>query len=156
MVTRSKVRLECVNWNSYLTTFSIWRPAVTLKLTRNDSDRLLLCPSLLADLVTPVTDLRDNLLWVAMTWLVSFRECPESHERQGHHAQGPEATEHPNLLRQWLQAEHAKHAAAAEDWCVVFVFDEPNPIFLMTVITMMIYHLHLWSYLCERRTYVGK
>ena len=80
-----------------------------------------------------------------MTWLVSFRECPESHERQGHRAQGHEAPEHPNLLRQRLQqAEHAAHTAAAEDWCVVvFVFDEPNPIFLMTVITMMIYHLHL-------------
>ena len=47
--------------NSYLTTFSIWRPAVTLKLTRNDSDRSLLCPSLV-DLVTPVTGLKNNLL----------------------------------------------------------------------------------------------
>ena len=79
-----------------------------------------------------------------MTWLVSFSKCPESHERQGHHAQGPETTEHPNLLRQRpQQVEHAAHTATAEDWCVVFVFDELNPIFLMTVITMMIYHLHL-------------
>ena len=131
--------------NSYLTTFSIWRPVVTLKLTRNDSHRLLLCrPSLLVDLVTPVTVLRNNRLGVPMTWLLSFSECPESHERQGHRAQGPEATEHPNLLHQGLQqAEHATHAAAAEDWCVVFVFDELIPIFLMTVMTMMIYHLHL-------------